>query len=67
MSAPSRAVAEQLSKAQSGLVALLEAMPAARRADLSFRTRERARPGASAYRVQVAASLRGAAADATRQ
>ena len=48
-------------EAQTALVALLDAMPAARRAHLSFRTRERARPGASAYRVQVATSLRGAA------
>lgn len=46
-------------EAQSALVALLDAMPAARRADLSFRTRERVRPVASPYRVQVAASLRG--------
>jgi hypothetical protein len=50
-------------QAESALVALLDVMPAARRAGLSFRTRERARPGASAYRVQVAASLRGGAAD----
>ena len=46
-------------EARSALVALLDAMPAARRADLSFRTRERVRPAASPYRVQVAASLRG--------
>ena len=52
-------------EAQSALVALLDAMPGARRADLSFRTRERVRPGASPYRVQVAAALRGAAADTT--
>jgi hypothetical protein len=52
-------------EAQSALVALLDAMPAVRRADLSFRTRERVRPGGSAYRVQVAVSLRGAAADTT--
>lgn len=52
-------------QAESALVALLDVMPATRRASLSFRTRDRARPGASAYRVQVAASLRGAAADAT--
>jgi len=45
--------------AQSALVALLDVMPAARRADLSFRTRDRVRPVASPYRVQVAASLRG--------
>ena len=52
-------------QAESALVALLDAMPAARRAGLSFRTRDRARPGASPYRVQVAASLRGDVADTT--
>ena len=46
-------------ESQRALVALLDAMPAARRADLSFRTRERVRPTTSPYRVQVAASLRG--------
>ena len=51
-------------QAESALVALLDAMPSTRRPGLSFRTRERVRPGASAYRVQVAASLRGASAGA---
>ena len=55
----------EAAQAQSALVALLDAMPAARRSRLSFRTRERVRPGASAYRVQVAASLRGGGAEAT--
>ena len=46
-------------EAESALVALLDAMPAARRADLGFRTRDRVRPAASPYRVQVAVSLCG--------
>ena len=52
-------------EAQSALVALLDAMPATRRAGLGFRTRERVRPGPSPYRVQVAATLRSGGDPAT--
>jgi GTPase-associated protein 1, N-terminal domain type 1 len=41
------------------LVALLEALPSPARRELSFRTRTRARLGASAYRLQVAATVGG--------
>ena len=50
-------------EAQDALVALLNLTPASSRAQLSFRTRERVRAGASSpYRIQVAASLRGSTA-----
>jgi hypothetical protein len=45
--------------AEGALVALLDACPAGMRGHLSFRTRERVRPGSSSYRLQVAASLSG--------
>jgi hypothetical protein len=48
--------------AQDALIALLNVMPAAHRAALSFRTRERVRAGSSPYRLQIAAGLRGEAA-----
>lgn len=44
--------------AEGALIALLDATPAAERMALSFRTRERARPG-SPYRIQVAADFAG--------
>jgi hypothetical protein len=45
-------------EAEGTLVALLDASPSAERLNLSFRTRERARPN-SPYRIQVAAAVAG--------
>ena len=45
--------------AEVALLALLDAVPAAARRELSFRTRERARLGASPYWLQVASVLAG--------
>ena len=50
------------SDAEHALVALLDALPSAARPQFSFRTRERARLGATPYRVQVASVLSGRAA-----
>jgi len=46
-------------QAEGALVSLLDAAPAARRREISFRTRERARINGWPYRVQVAASISG--------
>jgi hypothetical protein len=46
-------------QAQDALIALLQVTAPARRPQLSFRTRERARGGMSRYRVQVASALGG--------
>ena len=45
--------------AEPALVALLDALPGAARSQFSFRTRERARLGATPYRLQVASVLSG--------
>jgi len=51
--------------AEHALIAQLDALPGGARKELSFRTRERARLGASAYSVQVASLLSGRTAAAT--
>jgi hypothetical protein len=53
------------SDAEHALVALLDALPGAARQEFSFRTRERARLGATPYRVQVASVLSGRGATAS--
>jgi hypothetical protein len=50
-------------EAETALVSMLDASPAADRMVLSFRTRERARPS-SPYRIQVAAAVAGPLGDA---
>jgi hypothetical protein len=51
--------------AEPALLALLDAFPGAARSAFSFRTRERARLGATAYRLQVASVLSGQAGGAS--
>ena len=51
--------------AEPALVALLDAFPGPARSAFSFRTRERARLGATPYRLQVASVLSGQGAGAS--
>jgi hypothetical protein len=53
------------SDAEPALLALLDAFPGAARSAFSFRTRERARLGATPYRLQVASVLSGQGAGAS--
>jgi hypothetical protein len=53
------------SDAEPALLALLDAFPGATRSAFSFRTRERARLGATPHRVQVASVLSGQGAGAS--